>query len=198
MPQILVALPASNTHGIILLQVVCTSHFLWMRYFEKALLQIWYNWPLGLKDKLITFWWSKVKVTVTSQCPIHSLWKFSNDKAVSQRWWLQCNSAFVCDEMKQKHDIRPKATAISVSPMGLSKESCTIVSGERQIHFRSHLNCDMNYTYDVRQFRSSQVKNVAACHKDSKIQDRPHKVLVMDFVEWQSRQRHLHNCWVHF
>uniref|UniRef100_A0A0E9T9K9 Uncharacterized protein n=1 Tax=Anguilla anguilla TaxID=7936 RepID=A0A0E9T9K9_ANGAN len=38
-----------------------------MRYLRNALelIQIWHNLPLGV-DELIRFWWSKVKVTVTS------------------------------------------------------------------------------------------------------------------------------------
>lgn len=51
--------------------VVCL--FLRKPYLKIALrefVQIWYKCPLWPADKLISIWWSKVKATVTSWCPI--------------------------------------------------------------------------------------------------------------------------------
>ena len=48
------------------------EHDIYKKRLERIFLQIWYKRSLGLKDELSTFWWLKVKVTVTSQ-NIHDL-----------------------------------------------------------------------------------------------------------------------------
>ena len=56
--------------GFGFLVVSLSISILYTDYIRNALrrfLQIWYNCSVGPKEELIRFWWSKVKVTVTSQ-----------------------------------------------------------------------------------------------------------------------------------
>ena len=67
----------------------------YLRNILREFCQIWLKHPLGLKDELIIFWWSKIKVqrskfklTVTSQTPFSSLLRQYLSNALTDFLWI--------------------------------------------------------------------------------------------------------------